>query len=204
MPTADALKQQGNAALAANDQATAHKLYTQAIELAPDNHLLYSNRAAANANMGRWADALSDSQRCIELAPEFPKGHVRAGAAHYALDQYGESVAAYARALELSPNDAAVQTALEDARKAVAKKELEAQLLPAVMSFAKSKHAGQMLLQQQDYAAAAAEYRGALKAMSELMEKLPAEEGGPMLAQLQQLKHSMEAELVAAVQKQTS
>ena len=201
MPSADELKQQGNAALAANDQQAAHKCYTEAIALDPENHVLYSNRAAANANMGQWADALSDSQRCIELAPNWPKGHVRAGAAHYALDQYAESVAAYTRALELNPSDKAVQTALEDAKKGAAKKELEAQLMPAVMSFAQSKQAGQLLLQKQDYAAAATEYRGALKAMSDLMEKLPAAEGGPMIAQLQQLRRSMEAELVAAVQK---
>eukprot|EP00966_Prymnesium_polylepis_P237173 5485229-Prymnesium_polylepis.1 len=72
---ADELKRAGNAALAKNDQKEAHACYSRAIELAPENHVLYSNRAAANANMGQWDAALADSLRCVELAPEWPKGH---------------------------------------------------------------------------------------------------------------------------------
>ena len=101
----------------------------------------------------------------------------------------------------MSPSDAAVQAALEDAQKAVTKQELEAQLLPAVLSFAACKQAGSKLIQEQDYAGAAAEYRRALKAMSELLEKLPTAEGGPMMAQLLKLREGMEAELVQAVRK---
>ena len=82
---------------------------TKALELAPNNHVLWSNRAAADANLGEeWGAALEDSERCIALAPDWPKGHVRAGAAHYALSSYAQSIAAYSRALELAPTDTAV------------------------------------------------------------------------------------------------
>eukprot|EP00966_Prymnesium_polylepis_P111041 2568619-Prymnesium_polylepis.1 len=80
---------------------------------------------------------------------------------------------------------------------------MEKMLLPAVMSFAQSKQKGQALIAQRDYAAAAVEYRAALQSMSELMEKLPAAEGSPLMAQIQQLRRTMEAELVTAVQRQS-
>jgi tetratricopeptide (TPR) repeat protein len=135
----EALKQEGNTALAKGDHKAAHACYTRALKLTPDNHILFSNRAAANANMGEWAAALADSQRCIDVAPDWPKGHVRSGAAHYALSDYESSVAAYSRALELAPGDSAVLAAREDAEKAMAKKKLDAELLPAVIAFAQRK-----------------------------------------------------------------
>ncbi|KAL1524113.1 hypothetical protein AB1Y20_019022 [Prymnesium parvum] len=200
--TSEALRLQGNAALAKGDHAAAHAFYSRAIELEPANHLLFSNRAAANANMRQWAAALADSERCVALAPDWAKGYTRKGASHYALNQFSEAVAAYAKAVELAPDDASSVAALEDARKAEARQQIEAQLLPAVLAFAKRKQAGQQLIQERNYSGAAVEYREALKSMQELMEKLPPSDGGPIRAQLQQLKKSMESELVAAVQRQ--
>lgn len=200
--SAEELRLEGNAALSRKDQKRAHLCYTRAIELSPHDHILFSNRAAANANMGRWQEALEDSQRCISLAPEWAKGHTRAGAAYYALGQFTDAVGAYTKSLELVPHDSAVEHALEDARKAEAKKQVDAELMPAVLKFAQRKQAGQKLINERNYAAAATEYRQAIKSMSELMEKLPSSEGEPMRMKLLDLKRSMEAELVGAVQRQ--
>ena len=66
MATADDLKAQGNAAVAAHD-------YSKAIELAPDNYVLYSNRSAAYASFGDYTKALEDAEKTVKLKPDWPK-----------------------------------------------------------------------------------------------------------------------------------
>ena len=47
--------------------------YTEAITLNRNNHLLFSDRSAAYARVGRFAEALEDANRCHELKPDWPK-----------------------------------------------------------------------------------------------------------------------------------
>lgn len=47
--------------------------YTQAITLNRNNHVLFSNRSAAYARVGKFAEALEDAKRCHELKPDWPK-----------------------------------------------------------------------------------------------------------------------------------
>ena len=49
------------------------KLYTVAIELDPDNHVLFSNRSAAFAKMNKFSEALRDAEKIVELNPDWPK-----------------------------------------------------------------------------------------------------------------------------------
>ena len=60
---ADALKDQGNKAFQAKDYDTAITLFSQAIELDPNNHVLYSNRSAAYAGKKDWSQALVDAEK---------------------------------------------------------------------------------------------------------------------------------------------
>ena len=55
---ADRYKSQGNQALQAGMYADAVELYTKAIALDPSCAVYFSNRAAANAALERWRDAL--------------------------------------------------------------------------------------------------------------------------------------------------
>ena len=73
MATADDLKAQGNAAVAAHDYPKAIELYSKAIELAPDNYVLYSNRSAAYASFGDYTKALEDAEKTVKLKPDWPK-----------------------------------------------------------------------------------------------------------------------------------
>ncbi|KAI5303054.1 Hsp90 cochaperone [Ascosphaera atra] len=78
---AEALKAEGNKAFAAKDFDTAVAKFTQAIELDPTNHVLYSNRSGAYASQKDFYSALRDAEKTIELKPDWPKGWGRKGAA---------------------------------------------------------------------------------------------------------------------------
>ena len=67
------MKQKGNDAMKANDFETAVKLYGEAITLAPDNHVLYSNRSAAYMKLDRYQDALEDAEKTIEVKKDWAK-----------------------------------------------------------------------------------------------------------------------------------
>ena len=47
--------------------------YTEAISLNRNNHLLFYNRSAAYARVGKFSEALEDAKRCHELKPDWPK-----------------------------------------------------------------------------------------------------------------------------------
>ena len=64
---------QSNAACQSGDFEKAVSLYSEAIQLDPANHILYSNRSAAHIKMGQFTKALSDAVKAKELNPEWPK-----------------------------------------------------------------------------------------------------------------------------------
>ena len=135
--TAASLKDRGNTAIANGDAPSAVRLYTEAINLDPLNHLLFSNRAVAHSHCKEYEASLADGTRCTELNPEWPKGYCRKGAALFSLDRYAEAASVYEAALRLAPDDSAVLAALIDARKASQRKEVENSIQPAVMDFAR-------------------------------------------------------------------
>ncbi|KAJ8602796.1 hypothetical protein CTAYLR_002605 [Chrysophaeum taylorii] len=116
---AEAAKALGNKALQAKqyDEAVAH--YTQAIELDPQQHTYYSNRAAALTSKGDYSAALSDAEKCISLKPEWPKGYSRKGAALHAMKRYEEAKTAYEAGLTVAPQDGALRQGLADVTKLV-------------------------------------------------------------------------------------
>nr|GMD94265.1 hsp70-Hsp90 organizing protein 3-like [Ipomoea batatas] len=115
---ADEAKGKGNAAFSAGNYAEAVRHFTEAISLAPTNHVLYSNRSAAYASLGNYSDALIDAQKTVELKPDWSKGYSRLGAAHLGLHSYDEAVAAYKKGLEVDPNNEALKSGLADAQSA--------------------------------------------------------------------------------------
>lgn len=63
---ADELKVQGNRAFQEGNAESALSLYTEAIQLDPDNLLIYNNRALAYLASSSYVDAISDCTRVID------------------------------------------------------------------------------------------------------------------------------------------
>ncbi|XP_066348629.1 hsp70-Hsp90 organizing protein-like [Miscanthus floridulus] len=115
---ADEAKAKGNAAFAAGRFEEAVQHFSDAIALAPDNHVLYSNRSAAYASLGRYAEALGDAERTVALKPDWAKGYSRLGAAHLGLGDAPKAVEAYEKGLALEPSNEALKSGLAQARQA--------------------------------------------------------------------------------------
>ena len=50
--------------------------FSQAIELDPSNHVLYSNRSGAYASLKDWQKALEDANKVTEIKPDWPRAGV--------------------------------------------------------------------------------------------------------------------------------
>ena len=66
-----------NTACQNGDFEKAVSLYSEAIQLDPNNHILYSNRSAAYIKMGHFSKALRDAIKAKELSPDWPKAYYR-------------------------------------------------------------------------------------------------------------------------------
>ncbi|KAJ4759518.1 Hsp70-Hsp90 organizing protein 1 [Rhynchospora pubera] len=118
---ADEAKAKGNAAFSAGRFEEAIQHFSDAISLAPTNHVLYSNRSAAYASLHRYSEALTDAQKTVELKPDWAKGYSRLGAAHVGLGNVEAAVSAYEKGLEYDPANEGLKSGLSDAKAAAAR-----------------------------------------------------------------------------------
>lgn len=86
----------------------------------PSNAVLYSNRSASEASLGLWESALEDSEKAIELRPDWSKGYSRRGTALNGLGMYEEALGAFDRGLELEPSNVAMHQGREMAQRHLA------------------------------------------------------------------------------------
>jgi tetratricopeptide (TPR) repeat protein len=71
----------GDESFRSKDFKLAIQHYSAAIEIDPENIVLYSNRSAAYLANSDKSNALYDAQKCIDLDPKFVKGYTRYAAA---------------------------------------------------------------------------------------------------------------------------
>lgn len=96
---------QSNAACQNGDFNTAVSLYTDALALDPNNHILFSNRSAARLKQGQFALSLQDATKARELCPQWPKAYFRQGVALQCLGRYGEALATFSSGLAQDSNN---------------------------------------------------------------------------------------------------
>lgn len=116
---ADALKAEGNKAFAAKDFTTAVDKFSQAIELDPTNHVLYSNRSGAYASLKQWDKALEDADKTTQIKPDWAKGWGRKGTAEHGVGNLVASKDAFDEALKLDPANAQAKSGLEAVNRAI-------------------------------------------------------------------------------------
>ncbi len=93
-----AYKNTGNLEMAVVD-------YSSALELAPDDALLFSNRANAYRELNKPVEAMSDINRSIELNPENPAAFYVRGLLFEALGDGENARRDFLRAHEISPEN---------------------------------------------------------------------------------------------------
>ena len=70
---ADQLRKKGNDAFKNSKLKEALDLYTRAIDLWPNDHRLFCNRALCYLKLGEPRNALEDCQKCLHLKPDYSK-----------------------------------------------------------------------------------------------------------------------------------
>lgn len=94
--------------------------FSQAIDLTPENHILYSNRSAAYCADEKYAKALEDANKTTELKPDWAKGWSRKGAALHGKGDYDGAVEAYEKGLSIDPANDACKSGKKEATQAKA------------------------------------------------------------------------------------
>ncbi|OMP86535.1 Heat shock protein sti1-like protein [Diplodia seriata] len=116
---ADALKAEGNKFFSAKQFPEAIEKFTQAIEVDPSNHVLYSNRSACYASLRDFEKALSDAEKTTEIKPDWSKGWARKGAALHGKGDLVTAVDAYEEAVKLDPANAQAKSGLDAVQRAI-------------------------------------------------------------------------------------
>ncbi|XP_026425973.1 ankyrin-2-like isoform X1 [Papaver somniferum] len=92
--------------------------YSEALEVAPADATLLSNRSACYACMRDGNEALRDATECISLRPDWPKAYYRAGVALNILKRYREAADVFFKGLTLDPANKELVDAFRDANEA--------------------------------------------------------------------------------------
>ena len=104
-----ALREKGNAAMAASDFPRANACYTEALALGnalpgDERAKVLGNRAALHMACAEPRLALADAEAALALLPSSAKAHYRVGAAREACGDIGGACAAMKRAAALMPD----------------------------------------------------------------------------------------------------
>lgn len=111
------LKEQGNKCMEEGKLDEALEHYDNAIDLDIKNHVLFSNRSAAHAKLGKYEEALQDAETTLYLKPDWSKGYSRKGTALLYLHRNKEALEAFQSGLALDANNQQLKDGLVEAKR---------------------------------------------------------------------------------------
>lgn len=82
---AEKLRLQGNELYKLRKFKESSDIYSEALELDPNNILIHSNQALVLSKLNELDDALVHAETCIRLNPKWPKGYYRKGNIYFFL-----------------------------------------------------------------------------------------------------------------------
>ncbi|DBA84147.1 TPA: hypothetical protein ACH3X1_006618 [Trebouxia sp. C0004] len=121
MSSADACRQEGNAAFARSEYALAITQYTLGLaeaDRASDRQKLYSNRSAAYLQLSAYTDALEDADSALQVDPSSTKALFRKALALEGSLQLQQALQVMLLAQHQEPKDTQIQKAICRLRKA--------------------------------------------------------------------------------------
>ncbi|KAL7886371.1 hypothetical protein AOLI_G00066660 [Acnodon oligacanthus] len=107
---ASRLRREGNGLYAERRLEAALEKYSEAIRIAPKDHVLYSNRSKINSSLKRFEEALTDASTACKLKPLWEKGHIRKAQALTALGKPDEALTEYLISITLNPESKLAKT----------------------------------------------------------------------------------------------
>lgn len=110
------IKTRAKGSLASKNYPEAVTLYSKAIEIRPDDAILYANRSMCQVNMSKAAEALEDAEKAISLDASYVKGFYRKGMALVGLKRYSLARDAFRKGLDLAPGDKSFTAQLDKLR----------------------------------------------------------------------------------------
>jgi stress-induced-phosphoprotein 1 len=102
---AEIAREEGNELFKQQKYPEAVERYTEAIARDPEDHRVYSNRAACYTKLTAFNEALKDAEKCIALKPDFPKGYTRKGHVEFFTKQYDKALETYQLGLSKDPTN---------------------------------------------------------------------------------------------------
>ena len=101
----ESLKEKGNIFFKSKNYERAIDLYNEAIKLAPDQEVLYSNKGTCLKCLGRLKEAIKDYKTSLELNPKNVKNLKRLASVYVLIGNYGEAQIIYEKCVSLEPRD---------------------------------------------------------------------------------------------------
>ena len=114
MATAKEWKDKGNGLVKEKKYKEALDCYTKAIEIDPNDPILYSNRSAMHLNLAEYDQAITDAEKAISLKSDYAKAYLRKGKALEGQQRLQEALDTYKLGLEKDKTNAQLLEASQE------------------------------------------------------------------------------------------
>lgn len=101
-------KKQGNEKFKNKEYDAALDLYKKALELSPENYILFSNICAVYLKLNNGVEALKYAVKCTKLSPKWAKGWSRLGSSLLLNDNKEKALVAFKKSKELDKSNSFV------------------------------------------------------------------------------------------------